>query len=136
MKKMRVFLIVFFTMLLFPVVVLAGNVNGLPDLPGTLVPDDYFQTWLHYVGLNVLFLVPLINRLPIFQYEDVQKRILASVITVVSGIIGYLANWGIFYGVEWYIALTYIGFAVLGAYLGYQLLKQVLIDLGLRPRVK
>lgn len=134
MKKMKMFLFVFFATLLFPIAVVAGNGNELPDLPGSLIPVDYFQTWLHYVALNVVFLVPLINRLPFFQYEDTEKRILSWFVIAGTGVIAYLANWGIFDTV-WYVGLIYIVAAIAGGHFGYYVIKEILVQFGARSRI-
>jgi len=123
MKKLLIILIVIFA----PLWVLAGN--GLPDLPGGFVLEEYVTDFLTWI-VTVIFLTSLINRLPWFKFEDQNKRFLSWAVMLISGAVSYYFAWGIF-DTSIIIAAVYVIAGALGSHFGYHTIKEVLKDFGL-----
>ena len=123
MKKLFVMIFMFFV---FPLVVLAGN--AMPQLPGTFTPADYFVDFLTWIA-TVVFLTSVFNRLPFLQLENQPKRYFSWVIMVITGLLAYIFEWGIF-DTTWYYGLVYIVAGAVGSHVGYHAVKEFLKDVG------
>lgn len=132
MIRIALFVIVFVMM---PLVLFAiGTATGtFPDLPGTFTPADYVSSFMMYVGVVVLFLVPLINRF--LKWEGNKKRYMSWGVLLVVGAVSYLAGWGIFDTSIINAVLIVVGGA-LGSHIGYKAVKLILTDYGALPPVE
>lgn len=122
MKALKALMFLFMFML--PVALFANG--DLPDVPGSLTPADYFADFLTWIA-TVVFLTSAINKLPFLNYEDNQKRYLSWGVMVVTGLVAFLFNWGIF-DTEWYFMLVYIVGGAIGSHIGYHAVKAFITD--------